>query len=409
VRLVRVLIVPGNDWVFGPKQYLHDIAEIMGKENEVSVWHFNLFRGRKPCMQEVRNVKLIHPYSIYSSNLLIYYCINFIPHTISFARTVRKLGIDAIIVANLIPGLWAFLLAPRRTLKVFGFQDYFPESASMYYQNLPKTLRRLFESLALSINKLCLRLADLSLCPCFSLLNLAEKMGCKRNYFLPNGADTDFFNPKKSDVGLREQLDLTEHTLVFYGLIENWIDFNTVLAGFQVLKKEIPDAKLLVIGSTLTNYTPVLKKMLQETNLERDVVLTGYVPNELIPDYLNLGKICLLPYKTDMFSGKIRLPLKLFMYSAMGKIILSVPLPELKRLKPSHVFYYENEREFAQKASKILNDTRLQIEQARCARIFACHFDYSKLAKRCESILEEGLRDKIVRSRSVFQAKNIAE
>lgn len=388
---MRILIVPGNDWVFGPKQYLHDIAERIGEHHDVFVWHFNLFRGRKPCVQEVKNVKLVSPLSLPSSSLLVYYGINSIFHSISFARTLRRLKIDVVIVANLIPGLWAFHLAPEPVLKVFGFQDYFPESASVYYKNIPRTLRGIVESIAYLVNKLNVASADLTLCPCFSLIDLSRKMGCRRNYFLPNGADTYFFNPAKSDEKLREKLGLTKHTLAFYGLIENWIDFETVLSGFQILKEKLPDAKLLVIGSTLTNYTKELEKMIRQTNLEKDVILTGYVPNDQVPYYLNLGQVCLMPYKTDTFSGKIRLPLKLFIYSAMGKSILSVSLPEVKRLKPKHVFYYDDKISFAYQANELLTNERLQADLASQAREFAKGYDYSKLARDCEAILKENL------------------
>jgi phosphatidylinositol alpha-1,6-mannosyltransferase len=216
-------------------------------------------------------------------------------------------------------------------------------------------------------------------------------MGCRRNYFLPNGADTLFFNPTKSNEELQEKLGTTGHTLVFYGLIEHWIDFETMLSGFQIVKKNLPDAKLLIIGSTLTNYTEKLKKMLREANLEKDVILTGYVPNDQVPYYLNLGQVCLMPYKTNTFSGKIRLPLKLFIYSAMGKSILSVSLPEAKRLGPKHVFYYHDKLSFADQALKLLTNEKLQNDLGSYAREFAKEFDYSKLARDCEAILEENL------------------
>jgi glycosyltransferase involved in cell wall biosynthesis len=391
VNLLRILILPGNDWIFGPQQYLHDLAEKLGKKHDVFVWHFNLFRNRKPCLQKIENVKLIRPWSVYSSSLLVYYGVNFLPHSIFFARIVRKLGIDVVIVANLIPALWAFSLSSKKVLKVFAFQDYFPESVSAYYKNFPRTFSRILESFAYLINKLSLKLANLALCPCFSLINLSEKMGCKRNYFIPNGVDTNFFDPKKSNPKLREELGLSKYTLVFYGLIESWLDFGTVFAGFRILKKEFPSAKLLIVGSTLTNHTKVLEKLVQDENLTKDIVLTGYVPNELVAYYLNLGNICLMPYKTDNFSGKIRLPLKLFIYSAMGKTILSVPLPEVKRLNPKHVFFYNDPESFARQASMIFKNNRLQDDLEYHAREFSKNFDYSKIAQECEAILEKNL------------------
>lgn len=386
---MRILILPGNDWIFGPKQYLHDIAEIMGKRHDVFVWHFNLFRNRKPCFQKVENVKLIRPWSVSSNSLLLYYVVNFIPHSMLFTRLVRKMRIDVVIVANLIPALWAFSLAPKKVLKVFAFQDYLPESASAYYNNLPRVFRKIIESTAFFVNKLSLKMANFTFCPCYSLINISEKMGCKRNYFMPNGVDTNLFNPKKSDPKLRERLRLSKHTLVFYGLIECWLDFETILSGIKILKKNFPHVKLLIIGSTLTNsYTKVLEKMLQNAKLVEDVVLTGYVPDELVPYYLNLGSICLMPYRTDTFSGKIRLPLKFFIYSAMGKPILSVPLPEVKKLNPKHVFFYTDAEDLARKASMIFNDEKLQKELEAYAKNFAKKFDYFNIAQECEAILE---------------------
>lgn len=383
---MKILVIPGNDWIFGPKQYLNDIAEVMAEKHDIFVWHFDFFRNRKPFPKKIENVKILRPWSVSTSNILINYILNFIPHSIQFARAVKRLRINVVVVLNLIPALWGFALLPRKTLKVYGFQDYFPESASVYYRNYPKTLCRILESSALLVNKLGVKLADLTLCPCFSLINLSHKMGCKKNYFLPNGVDTTFYTPFKSDEKLRKKSGLSKHTLVFFGLIEAWLNFDTILGGLQLLKEKFPDAKLLIVGAPLTDYDKVLKKMLRDANLMNDVVITGYVPENLIPYYLNLGSICIMPYKVDTFSGKIRLPLKFFIYSAMGKPILSVPLPEVKRLKPKHVFYYYDKTSFARNATTIFNNEKLQDSLGRYARDFARNFDYSRLAQECEAI-----------------------
>jgi glycosyltransferase involved in cell wall biosynthesis len=389
---VRILIIPANDWIYGPKQYFHDLAENLAKEHEVYVWHFDLFRFEKPCHQKVDKVKLIHPFAVQSNNVSIYYALNFLPHSIAFARLVRKLKINAVIVLNLVPALWAFSLAPHETLKVYGLEDYYPESASVYYNGSSKTVQRLLETVALVVNKVGVRLANLTLSPCLSLVNLAKNMGCNKNYFLPNGVDTRLYSPSPQDIKLKKQLGLSNHTIVFFGLLENWLDFDTVLDGLQNLKQEIPDVKLLVIGSTLTGYSETLKKKLDERNLTEDVILTGYVPNELVPKYIDLGNLCLMPYKLDTFSGQIRLPLKLFIYSAMGKPILSVSLPEVKRFKPKHVFFYNDKNSFAASAKSVLNDNKLQDSLKSNARNFALNFDYSKLANSCEEIIESEIK-----------------
>ena len=393
--ILKILIIPANDWVYGPKQYFHDLAEILAEKHDVYVWHFRLFPGKKPCFQKTGKIKLVEPPSIYLRNLSFYYVINFVFHALFFVRMVRKLKINTVVSLNLLPSLWAFLFTPSETLKVFGLEDYYPESASVYYEGSMDIVRRVLEAVAVLVNKIGLKLADLTLSPCFSLVNLSTKMGCSKSYFLPNGVDASFYKPlKEQNSLLKEKLGLSDHTIVFFGLIEKWLDFKTVLNGIRVLKRRIPDVKLLVIGSTLTGYADVLKKELDDAGLSTDVVLTGYVENELVPEYLNLGDVCLMPYSLRNFSGKIRLPLKLFIYSAMGKPILSVSLPEVKRFKPKHVFFYNDAESFADSAERILKGDRRQRTFESDARNFALTFDYSKLALSCEEIMLKELENK---------------
>lgn len=73
----------------------------------------------------------------------------------------------------------------------------------------------------------------------------------------------------------------------------------------------------------------------------------------------------------------------------MGKPILSVPLPEVRALRPKHVFYYRDKASFAQKANVLLSDQELQTRLGPYARNFAKDFDYSELALKCEEILRQ--------------------
>ena len=134
------------------------------------------------------------------------------------------------------------------------------------------------------------------LCVCLSLNKMTLENGCAKSYFLPNGVDTTFYAPEKVDKDLKRRLGLSEHTIVFLGLIEPWLDFDTILRGLMLLKKDFTDAKLVIIGSTLTGYDKELRKKIQKFGLEKDVITTGYVPSEDLPYYLNLGAICVMPY-----------------------------------------------------------------------------------------------------------------
>jgi glycosyltransferase involved in cell wall biosynthesis len=250
------------------------------------------------------------------------------------------------------------------------------------------------ESAVWSVTKTDIGLADVNICPCFSLINLVDQAGSKKSYFWPNGVDTAFYNNNKEDRELAKKLGLSSNTIVFFGVLEPWLEFETVLKGLSIVAQDLPDVKLLIVGSSIMGYTQQLRKMILKLGLADRVHITGYVPTSLLPFYLNLGAFFIMPYATDKYSGKIRLPLKLFIYSALGKPILSVPLPEVMRLNPRHVFYYKDAEAFATTAKMILRNQALRKELGSYAREFSKKFDYQVLAQNLEKILVENLQTK---------------
>ena len=216
---MRILIVPSNDWVYSPTCRLHEVAEILGETNGVYVWHFKL-PLRKKFFHPVKNVKIITPINVPTNDLTTYYGLNFVLHAAQFAKVVRKLKIDAVISQNPIPSQWVFSLTPSKTLKIFDMQDYYPESATVYYGNFPSFLKRLLESAVWRATKNCVKMADICLCNTASFMKLVEEAGSKKTHFWPNGVDRSFFQIRSKSERLKKKLGLSSHTLVFFGIIE---------------------------------------------------------------------------------------------------------------------------------------------------------------------------------------------
>lgn len=389
---MNILIIPQSDWIFGPTNRIHEIADILSEKNNVFVWNFKLFKYGKPY-HSADKVKLINSISIQSNNILLFYLLNIIPHALSFFKKVRRLKIDIIINQNLIPGLWAFFLSPSSVLKIFDIQDYYPEIALNYFQTRGNFLKKFIKSIAWMVMINIIKLTDICTSVNLSFINLVHNISKKKVYFLPNGIDTSFFHYVKSNKSLKKKLGLSENVLLYFGLVEYWLDFETVLFGLKLLKLHIPDIKLLIIGSTITGYTKQLEKKIKEAGLEEYAIITGYIPHKELPYYLNLGTIGIMPYKLETYSEKTRLPLKFFLYSAMAKPVLSVDLSEIKILNPKHVIYYKNPQEFANKARLILNNKKLLTDLKYYARKFSMKFDYSVLATRLETILKNNLKN----------------
>jgi glycosyltransferase involved in cell wall biosynthesis len=310
-------------------------------------------------------------------------------------KIIRDLRIDVIINENILNGLIGFLMSNSRVLKVFDFSDYFPESASIYYANSSPVKGKLVEMVTLAITKLNIMSANVCLAVCRSLMNVVRSIDDEKPcYLLTNGADMKALLNQTSEIKQQLRTKPAQGTILVMGVIDEWLDLETPIRALKILRKRFPVLKLVIVGPwRKEEHRRRIDRIIEEQGLTSNVRLTGYVSDQELAVLIEDSVFCVMPYKLDTFSAIIRLPEKLFMYSAHGKPILSTFLPEVAALRCRHIFFYNNIVEFVDAASFVLSQGE-ESDLSVFAKVFAEQHDTKLLAERLEKIMLESLSRK---------------
>lgn len=133
---------------------------------------------------------------------------------------------------------------------------------------------------------------------------------------LSNGVDTGIFHPKISlldgsgeeEVGdkLRKSLgiNLNDQLIIFVGGLDDQHFFkglDILLKALIAVVEAAPTAKLMIIGEG--NKRPEYEALAKGLGLASNIIFTGWIDNNQLPAYYNLGDILVLPStaKTESF------------------------------------------------------------------------------------------------------------
>jgi glycosyltransferase involved in cell wall biosynthesis len=302
-------------------------------------------------------------------------------------KTVRKLGVQVVINENVLAGLVAFAAADG-ALKVFDFSDYFPESASVYYNGSSNAAKKAVETITLAITKLNIKRSNLCIAVCQSLIQATKQIDkTKKCYLITNGVNTQTLTHQTPAENSQKRY------MVVMGVIDDWLDFKVPLQVLKQLSVKYPDFGLVVIGPwQKTQFQKQFMQQAQSLGVQSKVTVTGYILKPELDRYLQNATCCLMPYRLDSYFSVIRLPEKFFVYSAYGKPIFSTRLPEVAALKPEHVSFYKNTDQLVNSIESILSNEALAQELSEKGRQFAQHHNFQALAQNLEVILIEHAR-----------------
>jgi glycosyltransferase involved in cell wall biosynthesis/ubiquinone/menaquinone biosynthesis C-methylase UbiE len=156
---------------------------------------------------------------------------------------------------------------------------------------------------------------------------------------IPSGVDTSYFYPMEAE---EEPLSIVSVASM------DWLPNNESIiwfcnSVFPLIKKEIPGAKLYVVGKNPSNK---IKKL-----ASKDIIVTGFVEDER--EYMAKSQVFIVPLKTG--SG---MRIKILNALAMGKAVISTPIGcegiEVQHRK--NVYIADTEKEFAQGAIELLKN-----------------------------------------------------
>lgn len=209
--------------------------------------------------------------------------------------------------------------------------------------------------------------------------------------------DTGLFHPSVDCSEVRQQWGFSEsdQVIVFIGTLFKFSGLDAFINEFPRVLKEIPEAKLLIVGDG--PQRPTLERIITKLDLERQVTITGFQPYQTMPEYINLATICINTFLVSETTMDI-FPAKIMQYIACGKATVATALRGIMTLLPgeSHgVVYANNAAEIASEVVSLLKSTerRQQLECAGLDYIKQEH-DYETIARQLETILEEVIKEK---------------
>ena len=131
----------------------------------------------------------------------------------------------------------------------------------------------------------------------------AKRYGGKRILISPNYPPADF-GPIRSRDEMRKSLGLGDSPTVLYlGKITKVEGVSLLMNVVQKTCQAHPNVMFLIVGGG--PQEDAFKRFIAENGLEKNVVMTGWVPHEEVADYINAVDLCLLPRKWDSYSDYI--------------------------------------------------------------------------------------------------------
>jgi glycosyltransferase involved in cell wall biosynthesis len=309
---------------------------------------------------------------------LLYILLKFrdIISTLYFALGVKEhfdifIGVEAL---NAILGVFLRRLGLVRTVIYYNL-DY----AQVRFKN--RFLNYIFHTL----DTFAVRHADYT-------WNLAQGLIAARNQRgkIKQGTRQPLLVPIGIDLSAIKTLSVEEierRTIVYLGTLVPMQGVGLIVEAFPEILKDLPDAKLLIIGSG--EMEGFLKRRVEENKLSRQVTFTGIIPDEEANRILCRCALGIAPYFPDPNSTMRNSdPTKPKMYLACGLPVIITKVPpiasRIAENKAGIVIAYRKE-ELVKAILTLLKDERLYAEYRNNALNLAKEFDYQSILSKAFS------------------------
>lgn len=203
------------------------------------------------------------------------------------------------------------------------------------------------------------------------LLDFAVEQGVapSRVSLVEGGADVDkIVVLPKSEARRKLGLPVDGKIVGFMGTFQG--DLDIVIRSLSLLKEEVPDSYLLVIGKPL----PAVRKMAEEQGIAGRYLEAGRCSDELLPYYLASTDVLALPLKDNLFN-RTRWPNKIGEYMACGRPVVVSDVGDIAAIVREHgtgLTAGNDETDFSSKLKKLLSSPSLAEKMGNRARQLAC-------------------------------------
>jgi glycosyltransferase involved in cell wall biosynthesis len=174
---------------------------------------------------------------------------------------------------------------------------------------------------------------------------------------------------------------------VFIGTLFEFCGMDRYIEQFPEILKEFPETKMIVVGGGA--LFEKLKQLVRYMKLEDSVILTGFQPYEMMPQYINLADICINPFQINDTTRDI-MPGKILQYLACGKPVIATPLAGMKAVIPDEEkgVVYSGIDEFGMSTIDLLRDEdRMKTLGDRGVMYIKRNHEWNEIACKLEKML----------------------
>lgn len=226
------------------------------------------------------------------------------------------------------------------------------------------------------------------------------KRDCTQVYHIPNskqsvvynGVNFNKFNPNVKGDLIQNKYDLKGSPLIlFVGVFKTLKRIPNLLYAMVDIIKEIPDAKLLIVGGRW-GYEKELINLRNELKLEKNVIFAGKVPNEELSPYYAAADVVAVPSSHEGF------PVVVLEAMASGKPVVASEVGGIPEVivdnKTGFLVEKDNIKQLAEKILILLKNPKKREETGKNARkIVVENHDWKKIAKEYKSEYQRLLED----------------
>jgi glycosyltransferase involved in cell wall biosynthesis len=206
-------------------------------------------------------------------------------------------------------------------------------------------------------------------------------------YWIPNGVDLDFFQPKSNNRNIpKDLMEIPRPRIGYAGMMDKRIDVD--LINFAAAR--LPNFNFVFVGPIYE-----IKYIKSQLSNLSNVYFLWHKRYEEIPNYINNFDVCIIPHKVNKYTDGMN-PLKLYEYLACGKPVVSTAIAGTE-LFQSVIRVAETKESFAMAIQESMTAEPDQIIERRNAvkgyswtsRVDEMMFHISRMLKHKVPVLRE--------------------
>lgn len=175
-----------------------------------------------------------------------------------------------------------------------------------------------------------------------------------------NTEDIDYFRAFAIDESLVHKWD-EDFVILYVGGFSPHRGIETAIEAMPVVLERIPNARLLLVGDGFIRQE--LQQLVQDLDLTERVTFTGHQPFRMIPTYIRLSSVCLIPHISTPHI-ETTMPNKIFQFMMLGKpVVVSNARPMVRIVKDAEcglIFKERNAQSLAETLIQLADDSLRQ-------------------------------------------------